>query len=182
MHSQKNALETARMLLSGIKDMNEQSIVNACKLVSYDVWARNPREATRSKGPDKIDPDQETIQNIKIMVDRSVEFWKSYGSIVKDGFDFKPNGYTRTVDRGDGDYLTADTIWDFKVSKTKPNKMHTLQLLMYWIMGQHSGQGVFKTIHNIGIFNPRSNEVYLYDTNNLPKEIVGIIKNEIICY
>lgn len=60
--------------------------------------------------------------------------------------------------------------------------MHTLQLLMYWIMGQHSGQGVFKTIHNIGIFNPRSNEVYLYDTNNLPKEIVGIIKNEIICY
>ena len=49
--------------------MNEQSIVNACKLVSYDVWARNPREATRSKEPDKIDPDQETIQNIKIMVD-----------------------------------------------------------------------------------------------------------------
>lgn len=41
--------------------MNEQSIVNACKLVSYDVWARNPREATRSKEPDKIDPDQETI-------------------------------------------------------------------------------------------------------------------------
>lgn len=50
------------------------------------------------------------------MVDRSVEFWKSYGPIVKDGFDFKPNGYARTVDRGDGDYLTADTIWDFKVS------------------------------------------------------------------
>lgn len=116
------------------------------------------------------------------MVDRSVEFWKSYGPIVKYGVDFKPNGYTRTVDRGDGDYLTADTIWDFKVSKAKPNKMHTLQLLMYWIMGQHSGQGVFKTIHNIGIFNSRSNEVYLYDTNNLPKEIVGIIKNEIICY
>ena len=102
--------------------------------------------------------------------------------LSKYGVDFKPNGYTRTVDRGDGDYLTADTIWDFKVSKAKPNKMHTLQLLMYWIMGQHSGQGVFKTIHNIGIFNLRSNEVYLYDTNNLPKEIVGIIKNEIICY
>lgn len=49
-------------------------------------------------------------------------------------------------------------------------------------MGQHSGQDVFKTIHNIGTFNPRSNEVYLYDADNLLKEIVGIIEYEIICY
>ena len=61
--------------------MNEQSIVNACKLVSYDVWARNPREATRSKGPDKIDPDQETIQNIKIVLEKAG--YLGFDNIVK---------------------------------------------------------------------------------------------------
>ena len=61
-----------------------------------------------AKGADDINPDAETIQNIKIMVQRSVKFWEDYGPIVKDGFTFEPNGYTETVNSGDGDYLTAD--------------------------------------------------------------------------
>ena len=113
-----------------------------------------------AKGADDINPDAETIQNIKIMVQRSVKFWEDYGPIVKDGFTFEPNGYTETVNSGDGDYLTADTLWDFKVSKSKPTNKHTLQLLMYWIMGQHSGQKIYKSIQNLGIFNPRLNEVF----------------------
>ena len=48
-----------------------------------------------------------------------MKFWEDYGPIVKDGFTFEPNGYTEIVNSGDGDYLTADTIWDFKVSKSK---------------------------------------------------------------
>lgn len=40
-------------------------------------------------------------------------------------------GYTYTFESGDGDFLTADTLLDFKVSKSKPTNKHNLQLLMY---------------------------------------------------
>lgn len=42
--------------------------------MTYDVWFRNPMGAIMAKGADDINPDAETIQNIKIMVQRSVEF------------------------------------------------------------------------------------------------------------
>ena len=106
-------MKKAHKLLSGIKSVNEKSIINACKLVTYDVWLRNPVCAITAKGADEINPDKATIQNIRIMVQRSVKFWEHYGPIVKDGFTFEPNGYTETVSSGDGDYLTADTLWDF---------------------------------------------------------------------
>ena len=129
-----------------IKRIDEKAVINACKLVTYDVWFRNPMGAIMAKGADETNPDNATVQNIKILVQRSLKFWEDYGPIVKDGFTFEPNGYTEIVNSGDGDYLTADTIWDFKVSKSKPTNKHTLQLLMYWIMGQHSGQAIFKNI------------------------------------
>lgn len=104
--------------------------------------------ALMAKGVDETNPNKDTIKNIRLMVERSVKFWNEYGPIIKDGFTFEPNGYTKTVDTGDGDYLTADTLWDFKVSKSKPTNKHTLQLLMYWIMGQHSGQDTYKIFIN----------------------------------
>lgn len=182
LFGQKNAMKKANELLSEIKDVDEKSITNACKLVTYDVWFRNPMEAKMAKSADETNPDIETIQNIKIMVQRSVRFWESYGPIVKAGFTFEPSGYTKTVDSGDGDYLTANTLWDFKVSKSKPTNKHTLQLLMYWIMGQHSGQEIYNDIKNLGIFNPRLNEIYLLDVNTISKRIITEIEKDIICY
>ena len=182
LFGQKNAMKKAGKLLSDIKSVDEKSIINACKLVTYDVWYRNPMGARKAKGADETNPDKETIQNIEIMVQRSVKFWERYGPIVKDGFTFEPNGYTETVDSGDGDYLTADTIWDFKVSKSKPTNKHTLQLLMYWIMGQYSGQEIYKNIQNLGIFNPRLNEVYLLNVDTISKNIIAEIERDIICY
>ena len=55
-------------------------------------------------------------------------------------FTFEPTGYTKIVNAGDGDFLTKDTLWDFKVSKSKIDRKQTLQILMYWIMGKHSGK------------------------------------------
>lgn len=184
MFMQKNTMKTAANLLSGITAINKKSITNACKLVTYDLWLRNPigAMAVKAKGADKIKPDARTIQNVKIMVQRSLEFWETYGPIVKDGFTFEPNGYTKTVDSGDGDYLTADTLWDFKVLKSKPTNIHTLQLLMYWIMGQHSGQKVYNDIQYLGIFNPRLNEVYLLHINSIPKETISEVERNVICY
>ena len=68
------------------------------------------------------------------------------------------------------------------MSKSKPTNKHTLQLLMYWIMGQYSGQEIYKNIQNLGIFNPRLNEVYLLNVDTISKNIIAEIERDIICY
>lgn len=197
----KKALATADKLLKGIKGLDDNSVINACKLVTFDVWFRNPLGAMMAKGYNETNPDKATIENIQILVKRSISFFEKYGPVTKDGFTFEPvdadnkahekmmktgkgsfGGYTATVDSGDGDFLTADTLWDFKVSKTKPTNKHTLQLLMYWIMGRHSGQDIFKSITKLGIFNPRLNTVYLLEMSKVPSDIIETVEREVICY
>ena len=100
------------------------------------------------------------LDRIATIVRRITTFIASVGPVVADGFHFDPDGYTETVSQGDGDLLTADTLWDIKVSKNPPTKENTLQLLMYYLMGHHSGQDIFGTVTCMGIFNPRLNTIY----------------------
>lgn len=172
----------ANKLLSGIRGTDDASIINACKMTTFDVWYRNPMAALVSKGAQDTNPDADTIENIRIMLQRGLDFWKEYGPITKDGFTFEADGYTETVDSGDGDFLTKDTLWDFKVSKAKPTNKHTLQLLMYWIMGQHSQKPEFKGITKLGIFNPRLNTVYTLEMSKVPADVIRAVENDVICY
>lgn len=195
------ALDIAAKLLKGIKGLDDNSIVNACKLATFDVWYRNTMGAMLAKGYEETNPDKDTVKNIQTLIQRSITFFKTYGAITKDGFTFEPvkpnekayekmittgkgtyGGYTGTVCNGDGDFLTADTLWDFKVSKAKPTSKHTLQLLMYWIMGQHSGQECYKSISRLGIFNPRLNVVYLLDMPKVSADTIKAVEDEVICY
>ena len=149
----------------------------------------------------EINPNEETVENIQILVSRSISFFDEYGPVVKRGFTFEPidgdedeylmmqltgkgvfGGYTPTISSGDGDFLTKDTLWDLKVISTKPKSKHTLQLLIYWIMGLHSEQEFFKTIDKLGMFNPRMNVVYIIETSKIPKETIQIIEKDVICY
>lgn len=115
------------------------------------------------------------------MVNRSLLFFNKYGPITKDGFTFE-GGYTKVIDSGDGDFLTSDTLWDFKVSKNNPTSAHTLQLLIYYIMGIHSIHNEFKSIKKLGIFNPRTNCVYLYNVSTIPQGIIDEVSKEVIGY
>lgn len=171
-------LDVGRKLASKIKTLSNTSIVNACKLVSFDVWTRDMMSAVTAKPYTEINPDKDTTDNIRIMVNRTCQFIRENGPWVAQGFTFEPNGatvdayllaiqnsrsyggYTRTVCTGDGDYLSRDTLWDLKVRKIKPDSKQTLQLLMYWRMGVHSGKEMFKDIINVGIYNPRLNVIY----------------------
>lgn len=168
-------------LIEQIHGLDDPSIIAACKVCSYDDWYRNPSCALGKETANNV-PDSETINNIRIMVQRSMAFWKKFGPITVSGFTFEKKGYTKTVDAGDGDYLTADTLWDFKVIKSRPSIKHTLQLLMYWIMGQHSGKKEFKNITKLGIFNPRLNKVYLLSVNDIQHEVIRAVENDVICY
>lgn len=50
------------------------------------------------------------------MIERALKFFERYGPKILDGFTFE-GGYTYIVSSGDGDFITEDTLWDFKVSK-----------------------------------------------------------------
>lgn len=177
--AQVNEAKNAKKLISKIKGLDNASIINTCKVVGYDVCYRAGINWYRSV--QEICPDAETVENIRIMVNRCLAFWKEYGPVVVDGFTFE-GGYTDIVSSGDGDYLTEDTLWDLKVSKETPKNKYTLQLLMYYIMGYHSIHKEFQNIKKLGIFNPRLNTVYLLDIASISDEIIQEVSLEVIGY
>ena len=199
----KGAYSKALDYLNNIKGLDENSVFYACKLIEYNVWAKNPIGAINAfLNMSEYEPDNATIQDIITMINRNKRFFESYGPLISNGFTFEPpnaseeesmrfqleknfnfGGYTPTVDCGDGDFLTNDTIWDLKVCKDPSIKINSrLQVVMYWIMGQHSKQEKFKNITKVGIYNPRCNISYILDIEKIPKTTIKYIEDKIICY
>ena len=197
----KNQIDQAKGFLYGIQGVDDNSIISACKLVTFDCWYRSPLDAMYAKTADDTNPDSQTIENIRIMINRCITFIENYGPITKKGFTFEPEnpsfdlyenmiknhtgsfgGYTPMICSGDGDYLTKDTMWDLKVNRTKPTSKNTLQILIYWIMGHHSGQKIFKNIDKVGIFNARHNTAYLLDMKTIPIDVINQVEQEVIGY
>lgn len=116
------------------------------------------------------------------MVNRFLNFNKSCGPIIADGFNFQPNGCTNIIRTGDEDFLTYNTLWDMKVIKSKPTVNHTLEILIYWIMGKHSGNSIFNKINHIVIFNQRLNVIYRISTSIIKKEMIKEIEQKVIGY
>ncbi|HIV41297.1 MAG TPA: hypothetical protein H9904_04760, partial [Candidatus Mediterraneibacter guildfordensis] len=77
----------AYKLLSKINGLNTESIINASKLVGYDVCYR--AGMAHFKPVSEITPDTNTIANIITMIKRTLSFWEQYGPIIKDGFTFE---------------------------------------------------------------------------------------------
>lgn len=170
----------AEQLFKKVKGLDDTSIICAAKLCGFDVAFRAGRE--HFKDIYHINPDQTTINNIRIMVQRSLSFFNKYGPVTKYGFTFENGGYTRTVCSGDGDFLTKDTMWDFKTISGSITSKHTLQLLMYYIMGKHSKQQIYDNISFVGFFNPRKNEILKLDINKIDKSIITQVEKNVICY
>ena len=162
-----------------INGLDNESIVAACTVVMFDSYARAGRAP--STNPFDLEVDADTCENIRTMVRRGLAFFKEYGPVTEHGPRF-PGGYTDTVPQGDGDFLTEDTIWDFKVSKNIPTAQHTLQLAMYYLMGKHSTNEHFETIEKIGIFNPRLNAAFVLDMSNVPENTIKTIEKDVIGY
>ncbi len=104
------------------------------------------------KPVEEINQNETTIDHVRIMNEKSLKFFDGDGPKVLDGLTFE-GGYTDVVIAGDGDFLTADTFWNFKVSKSKLQPAHALQLLMYWRMGLHSiHESYYEKIKYLGIY------------------------------
>jgi len=175
----RNELHNANKIMSKIHGIDEESVFYACQSVGYDVCCRNSIGFIPVKN---IVPDKETIYNIQEMVHRSLLFFKQYGPIVLEGFTFE-NGYTDYIQSGDGDFLTETTLWDFKVSIHHPSKEHTLQILIYYLMGIHSENSIyFESIKNLGIYNPRLQKIYLISIAEIPETILKDVCENVIGY
>lgn len=171
--------ETAKNLLQNINGLDERSIACACKLVGYDAAYRRGTYAFTSIDSQSISP--ELISNIHIMVNRSLSFFKKYGPTIKCGFTLD-GGYNGIISRGDGDYLTRNSLLDFKVSAEPLNPRQTLQLAVYYIMGIHSIYPEFRNITKLGVYNPPLNRAYFADINDISNNVFVLISRDVIGY
>ena len=114
--------EYAESLLSRMVDFAFPSARAACLLLDFDAASRRGPQYWR---PRRMVPDAATYFNLTRMVARSRVFLDEYGPVVWEGFDFE-GGYTDRITSGSGDFLTGDTLWDFKVSGYPPNPRYTV--------------------------------------------------------
>lgn len=115
-----------KTLLNGIKEPIDEGLTNFVKLCCFDAVYRAGIMAYRPV--EEVNPDQDTLENIKIMVGRSIKFLEEYGPKTLDGFTFE-GGYTDVIVAGDGDYLTNDGLWDFKVSNNEWTRIRPFKYL-----------------------------------------------------
>ena len=174
-----NKLDIAKTLLNKIKGLDDESIINACKLVGFDVCFRS--SPAKYVPIERINPDKDTINNIRIMVNRSLSFFEKYGPVTFSELTFE-GGYTNIVTSGDGDFMTKDTLWDFKVSNSNITSKHTLQILMYYLLGVHSIHEEYKDLLKLGFFNPRLNVVYLCDISEIDNATMKEVEEKVIGY
>lgn len=171
--------DEVKPILAAITGLDDDSITNACRMCLFDGYVRAGK-APKIK-PSDLQPDSQTCHNIRVFVNRTLEFFKTNGPVVDRAPTFF-GGYTTTINSGDGDYITKDTFWDMKVSKNPINRDQTLQVAIYFLMGKHSMWPWFDTLRYIGIFNPRLNKSYVFDMKTLPESVLKEIETDVIGY
>lgn len=177
----KSKIDLANELLKKMSpSLDDICIVNAIKLSAFDVCYHS--SVLGYKYVNLINPNKDTIKNIRILVNRCLTFFNKYGPITKTGFTFE-GGYTSKITAGDADYLTKNYLIDLKVSVKPPTKNHTLQVLIYYLMGMHSlNRKDFLNVENIALFNPRLNALYSIKINDIDKNIINTVKTNVIGY
>lgn len=173
-----NELDFAKKLCRNIKGLDDRSLQCAEVLVSYDVYYRKENV---SPGREKQEPtiDDTTCENIRIMVNRCLTFFNTYGLPLDIKHDFE-GAYTDVITQGESDYLTQDTLWDLKVSKYKPGYRYTLQLLFYYVLGLHSKyKDYYESLKCIGLYNPRLNTLYRIETSKITEKQIKTVEKMI---
>lgn len=177
----ESAVKQIQILIQDVQTLCPKSVVAACKIAGYDVCAR--ASIAGYKPVETINPDNNTIQNIMTLVNRSVAFWSHSKNepVTAAGLDFN-NAYTREISSGMCGYLTEHTLWDMRVIRTELNNKHTLRLLINYLMGVQSSHPEFDSIQNLGIYNPRLSKAYFLPIKNIPLETIKEVADKVIGY
>lgn len=161
------------------RDVTDKIIASALQLCAYDVVYRSG--PLGYKPAKSVVADPFTVEDIHIMLDRTLHYLGAQSSLVTFGFSFSGKD-AKYIHIGDGDVLTQNAVIDFKVSVKAPTSDHTLQLLIYYLMGLHEYPEIFEGVTRIAIFNPRLNTSYTYDLSQIEQWIVDEISTNIIGY
>ena len=175
----KNIRQTfkAELYLNKIQGLDNYSIEYACKLTGYDICYRgNP---FYYRPVDDIVPDAKTMANIRLMVQRTQNFFCEYGPIKSYGCTLQDK---ENILQGDIDLLTQDTIWDIKTTKKSPNPVDRLQVILYYVLAEHIRKRGFSKVEYVGIFNPRLNTIYRLRISDLPQQVLNEIKTNVMNY
>lgn len=157
--------------------LSSGSIIRICKLSGFDSAFRAGARAY--KPVSEIEPDEQTVADIQTLIERTVEFFEGNGPVIDSGFTFS-GGYSDSIESGDADYLTSDTIWDLKVRKAQPNKNSTLQVLLYYLLSLHSDQPEFKGITKVGIYNPYLQCAWTVSVLDLDESMLKEVEAEVL--
>lgn len=159
--------------------LGDDSLRAICKLSGFDSAFRAGVRAY--KPVDEIEPNEATLKDIRTLIERTVEFFEANGPVVDSGFTFS-GGYSESIESGDADYLTEDTIWDLKVRKAQPNKNSTLQVLLYYLLSLHSDQPEFKNITKVGIYNPYLQCAWTVSVLDLDESMLKTVETDVLKY
>ncbi|GEM_PF-152658 len=173
------ALEDAQHQISLVNGVSSQSIESVHRLVAYSSLAEIGAKAYRVA----IDSfaDEDTLKDIRIMVQRSRSFFEENGPILRSGFDVE-GGYTDTVSSGRGDFLAEGSIWDLRAYAGPLTTTDTLRVLMYYLMGQRSVHQEFQRVVRIGVFNPRLYEARWIRVNEIQEATKYEVSSRVIGY
>lgn len=173
-------------------NLDEAAVRATIRLVRFDGVGRGALEAWTPSTPEAT---QTTVDHVLLLVQRLRDFFDEYGPITAHGFTFapmlsgvpvylksNPGGYTKLVHQGDGDILTTNDVWDIKVLSRGFNRDHTLQVLMYYLMGKESGLEMFDSVTGIGLVNPRLGIARQIEVSAIPDEVIRIVREDVIGY
>lgn len=148
----------ARDLAMTIKGLDDESIINAVKLSEFNACFFAGSESYQPI--EEINPDEATIQNVRTMVKRSLRL---------------------RVDAYVPKWSMPETLWGINVSKTCPTQAQTLQLLIDLFEDLCSSQAfLFHNIKYLGIYNPRLNEFYRISVDDIPRNVLAEVDQDLI--
>lgn len=116
----------------------------------------------------------ETLMHIAEMRARISRCFERFGQPVRPGT-WAVHSERFHLD-GHIDFVTADTIWDLKVSVTAPGRADVLQLLLYWVALRDDPDNSLKIVY-VGIYNPRLDTVWRIAVAEIPQDVVSSVES-----
>lgn len=181
----KPAAMTARAHAEAIRDdylhhahFSDVSLNLAINLVSYDLVYRTGKILLHKK---PLVADAETLNNIRILIARSLNCLNQLGRPTTIDFEVDNHLPQQQHIYGDGDYLSADYVLDMKVSSKPITSAHTLQVLLYYLLGKHEDRYIeFSMLSKLVLFNPRLNQLYTFPVAQLDPTMIVTVERSLL--
>ena len=158
------------------RDKNFRNILyTSCKIVNYDTIIRCGIFNSFFRPPTMTTADAELMNR---MLHATKEYLKNKNEL-KFGMEFLAKDFKRIM-RSDCDLIADDSLIDFKCLSKKITSKHTLQLIMYYILGIYEEPEIFRNIKYLKIINPKLGLVYSYEISKIDYLKLSLIEEEIM--